>query len=91
MGRWVGRHSIIRPFQLVNIIQSSVYDEWVHLPRFGGEAGDTIATLFRGAEFKLEEGFIARVDDGEVVGHCSEFVESCRRAWFSFEVMLFDS
>lgn len=47
-----------------------MYDEGIHLAGFGGEAGDAIATLFRGAEFELEEGRVQGVDYGEVVGHC---------------------
>ena len=33
------------------------------------EASDPVAALLGGAEFELEDGLVARVDDGEVVGH----------------------
>ena len=65
-----GIHLIAKPLHLVHDIQATVHDEGVHLAGFGGEAGNAVAALFGGAEFKLEEGFVLGVDYGEVVRHC---------------------
>ena len=46
-----------------------MHDEGVHGPGLGAEARRTIAAGFGGAEFELEEGRVARVDDGKIVGH----------------------
>ena len=60
---------IIEPLHLIDDIQTTVYDERIHLTCFHSETSDTIAALFRGAEFELEEWFVIGVDNAEIVGH----------------------
>ena len=70
MGLWGSEHLVAKPLHLIDDVEAAVHDKGIHLAGLGGEASDTIAALFGGAEFKLEEGFVGGVDDGEVVGHC---------------------
>ena len=51
-----------------------MHDEGIHLAGFGGEASNAVATLFGGAKFKLEEGLVVGVDDGEVVRHDARWI-----------------
>ena len=72
-------HSILPPPHLIDDIQAAVHDKRVHGPGLGAEAGSAIAAGFRGAEFELEEGRVARVDDGEVVGHFFLYISNLAR------------
>lgn len=46
-----------------------MYDEGVHPPGFGAEAGNTIPALLGGTEFELEKGVVFRAHDAEIIRH----------------------
>lgn len=54
---------------LLDDIQTAVYDELVHVPGLLAEARLAIAALLRRPELVLEERVVLRADYGEVVRH----------------------
>lgn len=66
-GRSEYTHLIVRPLQFIHEIQTAVYDEWVHVPRFLTEARDAITALFGCTEFELEDRLVVGIYYAEVV------------------------
>lgn len=61
------KHLSISPLHLLHDIQTAVHNKLVHVPRGLRKSSDTIAALFGGAEFVLEERVILRANYGKVV------------------------
>ena len=91
-GWWVERerergekkvHGILPPPQLIDDIQTTVHNKRVHGPGLGTEPRGAIAACFRGTEFEFEQGRVAGVDDGEVVGHFPVFFFSLHSSFLT--------
>ena len=62
-------HCIVGELVFIDEVNGCVYEVWVHVAGVLREAGYAIAALLRSAELELEDGLVAGVDNGEVVGH----------------------
>lgn len=58
------------PLCFFSEVESRMYDELVHMLRFGTKTSNAIATNFEGAEVDLEERIVTSADDGKIVRHC---------------------
>ena len=63
-------HLIVHPLDLFDDVNTSMHNERIQLPRFGGETRYAVTALLRGPKLNLEEGVVFGAHNAEIVGHC---------------------